>query len=395
MLSKIYILVDDLQNVGHFDISKNAKITGGVHLSIIHQVKTFQNLGCEVRVCIIRGNATNEIFDNFQVEKNIDGKLIEDKNFYHTFKHTLPNFIRHKLQKFKPDLFITQQYRNWIMRPLYDLGIPTLTMVHSLPLYLWDLRRSKEYEYHKSLGNKIGIVSNYAKKYYVNFYDKKSAKYPKVVKSTPDYVLYPSYCEKYKVENCIKKVSHISRADRSKDTFLIHDYLEGTEFKSNVHTQSYSNPFNEVNDRYLQKNLLKYRDTTKLDFKHKDIMEDIKDSAATFVGLANYDTFTITSLESLSRGIPLLIKSRNNLPHPATEMVENDYKKYIYEFTDRDDFIQKVKEFSKMSLDERQKLADSCYKKMGWENFKKTWNNAALETIESFKYKNSVLEEFV
>ena len=39
MLSKIYILVDDLQNVGHFDISKNAKITGGVHLSIIHQVK--------------------------------------------------------------------------------------------------------------------------------------------------------------------------------------------------------------------------------------------------------------------------------------------------------------------------------------------------------------------
>ena len=124
-------------------------------------------------------------------------------------------------------------------------------------------------------------------------------------------------------------------------------------------------------------------------------MEDIKDSAATFVGLANYDTFTITSLESLSRGIPLLIKSRNNLPHPATEMVENDYKKYIYEFTDRDDFIQKVKEFSKMSLDERQKLADSCYKKMGWENFKKTWNNAALETIESFKYKNSAIEEFI
>ena len=40
----LYILVDDLQNVGHFDISKNAKITGGVHLSIIHQVKTFQNL---------------------------------------------------------------------------------------------------------------------------------------------------------------------------------------------------------------------------------------------------------------------------------------------------------------------------------------------------------------
>ena len=46
-------------------------------------------------------------------------------------------------------------------------------------------------------------------------------------------------------------------------------------------------------------------------------------------------------------------------------------------------------------LDERQKLADSCYKKMGWENFKKTWNNAALETIESFKYKNSAIEEFI
>jgi len=392
---KIYILIDDLQNIGHFSISKDAKITGGVHLSIINQITTFQSLGYEVRVCVIRGTSTNKIFDNFQLEENISDKFIEDKSFYRLYKNKLPNFIKRKLQKFKPDLFITQQYRNWIMQPLYDLGIPILTMVHSLPLYVWDLRRSKEYEYHKSLGNKIAIVSDYAKKYYINYYDKKSIKYPKVVTSTPDYVLYPSYCEKYKVENCSKKVSHISRADKSKDTFLIHDYLEGTEFESNVHTQSYSNPFNEVNDRYLQKNLLKYRNITKLDFKHIDIMEDIKNSAACFVGLANYDTFTITSLESLSRGIPLLIKSRNNLPHPATEMVGDDCKKYIYEFKSKDDFIQKVKEFSKMSLDERQKLADSCYKKMGWENFKRTWNNAALQTVKSCENKNSTLKRFM
>ena len=48
-----------------------------------------------------------------------------------------------------------------------------------------------------------------------------------------------------------------------------------------------------------------------------------------------------------------------------------------------------------MSLDERQKLADSCYKKMGWENFKKVWNNAALQTVKSFENKNSTLKRFM
>jgi hypothetical protein len=89
------------------------------------------------------------------------------------------------------------------------------------------------------------------------------------------------------------------------------------------------------------------------------------------------------------------VTSRNNLPHPATEMVGDDCKKYVYEFKSKDDFIQKVKEFSKMSLDERQKLADSCYKKMGWENFKKVWNNAALQTVKSFENKNSTLKRFM
>ena len=46
-------------------------------------------------------------------------------------------------------------------------------------------------------------------------------------------------------------------------------------------------------------------------------------------------------------------------------------------------------------LDERQKLADSCYKKMGWENFKKVWNNAALQTVKSFENKNSTLKRFM
>tara|TARA_Y100000996_G_C22204011_1_gene512533 strand:- start:139 stop:546 length:408 start_codon:yes stop_codon:yes gene_type:complete len=127
-----------------------------------------------------------------------------------------------------------------------------------------------------------------------------------------------------------------------------------------------------------------------LDLPHTDIMKKLETCGATFVGLANYDTFTITSLESLSRGVPLLVKNKYGLEHPATEMVDEQMKRYVYPFKDKEDFINKVEEFLNITLEERQKIADSCYEKMGWDNFKKTWNHAVMETVDSFKERKNV-----
>ena len=85
-------------------------------------------------------------------------------------------------------------------------------------------------------------------------------------------------------------------------------------------------------------------DSVSLDLLHTDIMKKLETCGATFVGLANYDTFTITSFESLSRGVPLLVKNKYDLEHPAMEMVDKQMKRYVYPFKDKEDFINKVED---------------------------------------------------
>ena len=68
-------------------------------------------------------------------------------------------------------------------------------------------------------------------------------------------------------------------------------------------------------------------------------MKNIAKSACTFVGLHPLESFTITSLESLSRGVPLIVKPHKKLEtHPALEMVEPEFRKYIYMYKDKADF---------------------------------------------------------
>ena len=102
-----------------------------------------------------------------------------------------------------------------------------------------------------------------------------------------------------KIKPQTNKVFHASRACTEKQTFLIAEYLKDTNFNNMICTQSRSNPSNEKNDKYLKSNLTKYMDSVSLDLPHTDIMKKLETCGATFVGLANYDTFTITSLESL------------------------------------------------------------------------------------------------
>ena len=122
-------------------------------------------------------------------------------------------------------------------------------------------------------------------------------------------------------------------------------------------------------------------------------MELIKDSGCMFVGLAPYDTFTITSLEALSRGIPLIVKGKD--AHPAQEMVTDDYKKYVHIFKDKNDFIEKVKEFNSLDIEERQGIADSCYSKMSKEKYFKKLEFILKSTIEKYKKQSKGILEFV
>ena len=98
------------------------------------------------------------------------------------------------------------------------------------------------------------------------------------------------------------------------------------------------------------------------------------------------DSFTITSLESLSRGVPIIVKGFKGA-HPAQEMVEDHMKQYIYVYNKKDDVIAKVKEWSNMTIETRQKIADSCYRMCSQEAYKIRLNEVVNQAIT--KYKNN------
>ena len=74
-------------------------------------------------------------------------------------------------------------------------------------------------------------------------------------------------------------------------------------------------------------------------------------------------------------------------PREAQEMVENHMKQYIYVYNKKDAVIAKVKEWSNMTIETRQKIADSCYRMCSQEAYKIRLNEVVNQAIT--KYKNN------
>ena len=115
-------------------------------------------------------------------------------------------------------------------------------------------------------------------------------------------------------------------------------------------------------------------------------MDNIAKSVCTFVGLMSADSFTITSLESLSRGVPIIVKGFKGR-HPAQEMLSDDMKQIVYDYDKKEDVLAKVKEWLNLSLETRQAIANSCYSKCS----ELAYQGRLAEVLDSAisKYKNN------
>jgi hypothetical protein len=180
-------------------------------------------------------------------------------------------------------------------------------------------------------------------------------------------------------------VRHVSAANREKETFFIHDVLDGTDIRSQVFTTlKYMGKADQ--DVYVKKAMEKYNTDDRpvyQDAEHSTIMSKIARSACCFVSLASYDTFTITSLEALSRGVPLIVKGWKG-KHPATEMIEPEFSKYVHILKNKNEFTDVVRGFQNMTLQERKDLAASCYRKTSKEQYRKSLERVLKGAVEKY-----------
>ena len=332
------------------------------------------------------------------IDYYLDKKLTKEEEKEHR-KNIIKKLI-FSISKNKPDVILINMYfKNWLFIELVKLDIPILYLCHNRPGGISDVSANSKLHNFLQYGHSMSCVSEYHKEKLIFYYSRPNDPY--MFDIIPDYVIPSSYCEREKIVSAKNIVRHISRASKLKSTFLLHDFLYDTDIPSEVITQTDGamDSWGKIKDEnliYVKNNLDKYNEyprKTYVNIEHNKTMELIKDSGCMFVGLAPYDTFTITSLEALSRGIPLIVKGKD--VHPAQEMVTDDYKKYIHIFKNKNDFIEKVKEFNSLSIKERQGIADSCYSKMSKEKYFKKLEFILESTIEKYKKHPKGKLEFV
>ena len=331
------------------------------------------------------------------IDYYLDKKLTKEEEKEHR-KNIIKKLI-FSISKNKPDVILINMYfKNWLFIELVKLDIPILYLCHNRPGGISDVSANSKLHNFLQYGHSMSCVSEYHKEKLIFYYSRPNDPY--MFDIIPDYVIPSSYCEREKIVSAKNIVRHISRASKLKSTFLLHDFLYDTDIPSEVITQTDGamDSWGKIKDEnliYVKNNLEKYNEyprKTYVNIEHNKTMELIKDSGCMFVGLAPYDTFTITSLEALSRGIPLIVKGKD--VHPAQEMVTDDYKKYIHIFKNKNDFIEKVKEFNSLSIKERQGIADSCYSKMSKEKYFKKLEFILESTIKKYKKHSKGIFEF-
>ena len=332
------------------------------------------------------------------IDYYLDKKLTKEEEKEHR-KNIIKKLI-FSITKDKPDVILINMYfKNWLFKELVKLDIPILYLCHNRPGGISDVSANSKLHNFLQYGHSMSCVCEYHKEKLIFYYSRPND--PNMFDIIPDHVLPSSYCEREKIVPAKNIVRHISRASKLKSTFLLHDVLSETDIPSEVITQTDGamDSWGKIKDEnliYVKNNLDKYNEyprKTYVNIEHNKTMELIKDSGCMFVGLAPYDTFTITSLEALSRGIPLIVKGKD--VHPAQEMVTDDYKKYVHIFKDKNDFIEKVKEFNLLSLEKRQNIANSCYSKMSKEKYFKKLEFILESTIVKYKKHPKGKLEFV
>lgn len=381
---KIYVLT--YTNKTFFSYKKRHS---GIDSAALTQFLILRELGHDVRLFHAQGEL-DQHFDD--IDYYINYKVDNPKEFEKQHRTKIQEKLLQSIVDFKPDLIISNFEFSSFYAKLMNLDIPIAYVLHAMPGFWNDLTNANLLSEMTQLGHSFSCVSEYHKKATIKYYasGRSDWNFDKII---PDYVFYPQYCDMEEIQYPTETVKHCSAASKGKDTFLIHQYLDDTHYQTEVYT-TLAYLGSKAQDPYITDSMAKYSDKTFLDVDHSEIMKQISTAGVVFVGNCP-DTFTITSLEALSRGVPLIVKEKMG-GHPATEMVEPEFLKYVALIKNKKDFTEKVKEFIIVPIEERKLLAESVTRKMGKEAYKKLITSVVDGTVSKYRNTNkqSGLEEF-
>ena len=180
------------------------------------------------------------------------------------------------------------------------------------------------------------------------------------------------------------EICTIGRCDPSeKRPFLLKKLLKDTDIKTLVMTNRIEEGRPEY--EYYQRN----KDTsgTLWDLEYKDVMNNLSKSM-TFFQTFWQESYGLTTLEALSRGVPVILNTRYD--YHAAETIQS---KYFWSFwkqnhctkipiNDKDALVSAINSYRDI---DRKEIQDMTWEKHSHQKWKTCFENAIDKTIENFK----------
>lgn len=369
---KIYILTYTNKTF----LSKD-KIHSGIDMAALTQLKVLKELGHHVRMFAAQTDLEDELIDFFINYKEQDAKVFAKKN-----KNSIELKMLECIHNFNPDVILSNFYFGDFYKKLMQFKKPIIYLLHSKPGFFTDFLNANLLHEMCTLGHTFACVSEYHKEAILKYY-RKSRSIWEFDEIIPDAVIAPQCVfEVKKAKDSDGFIRHCSAANKEKDTFLLLEVKDQKEDKIQIFTTlNYLSKDKE--DKYIDNAISNHSSFINLDVKHSDMMEEISKSEAVFVGNASYDTFTITSLEALSSGVPLFVKDRSG--HPATEMLPQELvSKYITLIKNKKDLQEKIDKYKDLTLENRNEIIVGINSVLGIDSFKVKLEEVILNCVTKY-----------
>ena len=333
-----------------------------------------------------------ESYDNVEVvQLDIQGKIDEQR------RTEACNKISKISIQHNADVIIS----NWLTgvttgTRMAEMPVPVMQVDHyNSPLMscLGGMQRLKD------KNHSVFLVSSYQKNYYDQFATRLKTKLINF-----DGYVEPAYIEGEKpkvIENPKYDCTTIGRCDPNyKMPYRIKELLKKTDYNTLLMTNKISNKdmFPENFD-YYEKN--KHWDGCLYNLPHDKVMENLSNSRIYFMTWAD-ETWGITGLEALSRGVPLILNTKFEMdgrpskkigykePSHASNLLATDKSHFInIDHNSTKDLIDAIEKLWNV---DRQEIQNKTWKKYTQKRWKKIMDNAIDKTIETFKSRSTIVE---
>ena len=323
-----------------------------------------------------------EVADNFDV---IPVRVTEEDKKANKIRQIVESAIgRHE-----PDMLMLNQLG--MGNYLSKLGIPIVAIWHEPLIRTIALENKCNYlKQLQSLNAHVYMVSEYQEEWF-------REQSIRTTGSDFDEIhghIHPSYLKGNEVVYAKKPydVGTIGSAYESKNPFYVHKQSDN-ELTSLVLTNdiAYKN-----NAEYLDKNRhWQEPQTTLFDLEHNVVLETIA-KCKVFCSSCPEESYGITAQEALGHGLPaILITDKSNKHASESIAVHKSHYRKLPRNCSKSDFIETVKELSKLPHTTRLDISEKTKEKHSLQNWKKQLENIFDKRLADKNVRNSLVDFFV